>query len=187
MRLWVPLALLLSATSLCSGPEMAVPRYTTDGALRRPDGYRHWLFVGASIGMGYSESETASADKAPQQFHNIYIQPEAYRHFAAKGRFPDKTVLVMEVLSAGGNASINKQGRFEDRHLGIEAAVKDVARFPEEWAYFSFIGSAGEPLAAAKPFPKEACWSCHHQHGAADNVFVQFYPVLREARENAPK
>src|SRR5207249_1007671 len=85
--------------------------------------------------------------------------------------------------SAGGNASINKRGQFEDRFIGIEAAVKDEKRFPEKWAYFDFIGASGQALARAKPFPKEACWQCHNQHGAADNVFVQFYPVLRVATE----
>jgi len=49
-------------------------------------------------------------------------------------------------------------------------------------AYFNFIGSGGAPLAQAKPFAKQACWKCHNEHGAADNVFVQFYPVLREAK-----
>ena len=61
-------------------------------------------------------------------------------------------------------------------------ALKDEKRFPEKWAYFNFIGSKAPPLPQAKPFPKEACWNCHNQHAAADNVFVQFYPVLREAK-----
>jgi hypothetical protein len=88
----------------------------------------------------------------------------------------------MEVIAAGTNASINKKGQFEDKPLGIEVALKDEKRFAEKWAYFNFIGSGGAPLAQAKPFPKEACWKCHNEHAAADNVFVQFYPVLREAK-----
>jgi hypothetical protein len=30
----------------------------------------------------------------------------------------------------------------------------------------------------AQPFPKEACYGCHAEHAARDNVFVQFYPLL---------
>ena len=169
--------LLVSAGALGSDGEMAQPRFAGGNQLIRPAGYRQWVFVGSSLGMSYDNGQ---GETAPE-FHNIYLQPQAYRQFGETGKFPDKTVLVMEIVSSEGNASINKRGRFEDRFLGIEAAVKDETRFPEKWAYFSFIGPNGEPLAQAKPFPKEACWKCHNQHGAVDNVFVQFYPVLRDA------
>ncbi|MFQ5739924.1 MAG: hypothetical protein ACE5JX_13020 [Acidobacteriota bacterium] len=33
--------------------------------------------------------------------------------------------------------------------------------------------------AAAGAFAKSQCYNCHHEHGAADNVFSQFYPILR--------
>jgi len=180
-RVWV--LLVLAVGTLGSQKQMFQPRYVEDGELVRPEGYREWVFVGASLGMGYEQSRSSPAEVPHSaRFHNIYIQPEAYRRFAATGEFPDKTVLVMEVLTAGSNASINRQGRFEDRAVGIEAAVKDTVRFPEKWSYYSFIGPGDRPLAKAKPFDKDRCWSCHRQHGAVDNVFVQFYPVLREAR-----
>jgi hypothetical protein len=166
------------AAALTSQEKMYQPRFEDGNQLVRPEGYREWMFVGSNLNMGYSDDQTPKESR----FHNIYIQPEAYRQYAATGKFPDKTVLVMEVIAAGTNASINKRGQFEDRPIGIEVSLKDEKRFPGKWAYFNFIGSGGAPLAQAKPFPKEACWSCHNQHGAADNVFVQFYPVLREAK-----
>jgi len=61
---------------------------------------------------------------------------------------------------------------------------KDSKRFAEEWAYFSFEGQDGKPVSKAQPFPKNRCWSCHDQKAATDNVFTQFYPVLRAV---APK
>lgn len=155
---------------------MPEPRYTSSGRLVRPEGYREWMFVGANQGMGYVEGQA----KPRVNYHNIYIQREAYRTFRDTGKFPDKTMLVMELTSVGTNASINKQGTFEDRFIGIEVALKDDSRFAEKWAYFNFIGEADKPLADAGAMRKEACWSCHNQHGAVDNVFVQFYPVLRE-------
>lgn len=157
------------------------PRFAEGNELLRPQGYREWIFVGSGLGMSYSEE----AHMKTPHFTNVYINLEAYRKFVDTGKFPDKTILVMEAVSAGGKASINKRGQFEDRPIGIEAAVKEVNRFGEKWAYFSFIGASGESLTRAKPFPKEACWSCHNEHGAIDNVFVQFYPVLREARRTA--
>jgi hypothetical protein len=165
--------LLVCAWAAAAG--MPEPRYTQAGELLRPEGYREWMFVGASLGMGYKEGES----KSPM-FHNIFIQREAYEHFVKTGKFPDKTMLVMEKVEAATDESINKRGRFGRSFAGIEAAVKDVSRFAGTWAYFHFIGEGGEALPKAKAFPKESCWNCHNEHGAVDNVFVQFYPVLKE-------
>jgi hypothetical protein len=171
---------LLLAGALASEDLMVTPRYGADGALIRPEGFREWMFVGSNLNMGYSEGP----EPKESRFHNIYIQREAYKQFAATGKFPDKTMLVMEVITSGTNASINKRGQFEDQSVGVEVALKDEKRFPDKWAYFNFIGPNRTQLAAAKPFAKDRCWKCHNEHGAVDNVFVQFYPVLRDA---APK
>ena len=32
-------------------PTTSVPRYTSDGDLLRPEGYRTWVFVGAALGL----------------------------------------------------------------------------------------------------------------------------------------
>jgi len=177
MKLRYAVVLLLALGAIASQAQRSEPRFEEGNQLIRPEGYREWVFVGSGLGMSYNEGPP---DKAPH-FTNIYLEPHAYRHFLETGKFPDKTVLVMEVVTAGSRASINQQGHFEDSFIGVEAAVKDEKRFPEKWAYFNFIGSGGKALDRASPFPKEACWSCHHEHGEVDNVFVQFYPVLREA------
>ena len=57
-------------------------------------------------------------------------------------------------------------------------ALKDSARFDGGWAYFDFSGGK----TTAKPFAKQQCSSCHAEHAADDNVFTQFYPVLRRAK-----
>jgi hypothetical protein len=56
--------------------------------------------------------------------------------------------------------------------------VKDRERFDTGWAYFDF----GKDALRAVAFPRERCHDCHAAHGQADNVFVQFYPLLRQAR-----
>ena len=153
------------------------PSYASNGEMQIPVNYRQWQFVGSNLGIGYSDP---SADSKPGSFKNIYIRPDAYKAFKETGKFPDKTVLVMEVFTAGEKASPAKTGHFEEKLLGIEAAVKDEAKFPEEkWAYYNFIGKE-KALPTAKAFPKNSCWSCHKEHASVDNVFVQFYPVLRD-------
>lgn len=178
MRKFVLIALLAGALGFAAETKVA-PQFKDRNQLVRPEGYHEWVFVGSSLGMSYRKE--AGHEDHPE-FHNVYISPNAYREFREKGTFPDGTILILEIVSSGGNASINKAGKFEDKIIGIEASVKDSKHFPEKWAYFNFIGDKGEALAQAKPFPKQACWSCHNPHGEVDNVFVQFYPVLREAR-----
>ncbi len=179
MRTLLVVISLFAMVVLGSDAPKSEPRFADGNQLIRPEGYREWIFAGSGLGMGYREE---SAQKSAH-FTNIYIRREAYREFVTTGTFPDKTLLVMEVLTPGRKTSINQRGQFEDCFIGIQAAVKDEQRFPEKWAYFSFIGAGGKPLARAQAFAKEACWQCHHQHGAVDNVFVQFYPVLRNARK----
>jgi hypothetical protein len=161
---------------LASAAVAQEPRFNANNELLHPVGHREWIFVGSSLGMSYQENQQ---NRRPT-FHNVYVQPASYHAFQKTGEFPDGTMLVMEVLNAASQESINRQGHFEGRSIGVEAAVKDSARFPEKWAYFSFIGEDGSPKKTAKAFPQDACWSCHNEHGATDNVFTQFYPVLRQ-------
>lgn len=152
----------------------SAPAYDASGALLRPKGYRRWVFVGASLGLSYSEG---GHEDGPGDFHHVYLRPESYEAFRRTGRFPDQTVLVLELHRAAQKVSPSRHGLFEGQRIALEAAVKDAGRFPEGWAYFSFgDGSA----AAAKPFPRGDCFDCHRRHAASDNVFVQFYPVLRD-------
>ena len=167
IRLAIP---LLLAMALSAADEL---RFTKDNELIRPEEYRHWVFVGSSYAMSYREEGPAQ-----KNFHNTYIAPQSWEHFRKTGKFPEKTVLLLETYASGSQESINREGSFEDRFLGLSAAVKDSSRFKEGWAYFSF----GENRKTAKAFPKEDCWACHNKHAALDNVFVQFYPVLRRAR-----
>jgi hypothetical protein len=184
MRLLLGMSLLLF-TPFCFGESvMEVPKYTESGRLVRPEGYREWMFVGANLGMGYTEGQA----KPRTTYHNIYMQREAYQAYKTRGKFPDKTMLVMEVMSMGTNASINKQGSFADKLIGVEVSVKDESRFAQDkWAYFNFIGEKDKQLADSAPFRKQQCWNCHNEHAAVDNVFVQFYPALRDLRPVAEK
>ena len=156
---------------------MATPTYTTDGDLLLPKDYRTWIFVGASLGLSYSEG--AAAREGPGTFTNVYIQPEAYRYFMETGQFPEGTMLPMDIYRPGSRESINQAGYFEKDFLGMEVAVKDSERYEEGWAYLSFRDRSGGLKESASAFPKDRCYDCHAEHAATDNVFTQFYPVLQ--------
>lgn len=159
---------------------MVKPSYDDEGALNIPVGYREWVFVGASLGLSYSEEIKR---EGPGRFHHIYMQPESYRQYRDEGTFPEKTMLVMENYSAGSKENPNLHGHFEDERVGLEVALKDSEQFEDGWAYFNFTTAKGLGQTA-KAFPKAACYDCHAEHAQDDNVFVQFYPILREAGEN---
>jgi hypothetical protein len=167
---------------------MVTPQYNEKGLLILPTDYRKWVFVGSSLGLSYSGGEKETGE---QIFHHIYMQPEAYDAYIETGKFPEKTMFVMENYSAGSKDNNTAagvvegkekfgtlHGHFEDKRVGLEVALKDSETFEEQWAYFNFSGR-DKLRPAAKAFPKAACWNCHDSHAADDNVFIQYYPVLR--------
>lgn len=153
-------------------------------ALIRPEGYREWIFVGSSLGLAYSKNPDQKAGPGSDLYHNVYINPSSYREFAKTGKFPEGTVMVLELARPEVKSEPGLQGSFQKEFVALEASVKDSSRFEGGWAYFNFTEGAGKLKAKAEPFPQSACWSCHHVNAATDHVFTQFYPVLRAA---APK
>jgi len=160
---------------------MVLPEFDERGALLRPEHFETWTFVGTSLGITYSTDPPA---KGPGDFHNVYVQPEAFKYYVKYGEFPEKTLFVMTNSPASrkeGPDLINGRGHFAGKATGLEVSVKDSERFDESWAYFLFKTAGSR--RAAKALPTGTCYDCHAEHAAVDNVFTQFYSVLEEARE----
>ena len=176
--------------------EGSVAQFDAEGNLIRPEGYREWVFVGTPL-----TPNDLNGGMAPfPEFHAVYIDPASWAHYKKTGDFRDGTVLIKELITVGSKQATSGVGYFMGEYLGLEAAVKSKAQFPDEpgnWAYHSFTtpGSpmageemrskvhAGAPLKAkAKAFPTAVCASCHVASAAEDMVFTQFYPVLRAAK-----
>jgi hypothetical protein len=182
LLLYLSLASLLAVMAILTAAApppagMDLPSYTADGKLKRPAGFRNWVFAGASLGLSYAE---VSNQAPPGRMHNVYLQPEAYQHYLKTGAFPEKTMFALVLYEPRQKESISKHGYFSGKLSAVEIAVKDSERFEEGWAYFDF---GAETKEAAEPFPKDRCFACHHQNGQVDNVFVQFYPTLRDQRK----
>jgi hypothetical protein len=148
------------------------PRYAADGKLLRPEGYREWVYLSSGLGMNYSPGP--GGDDHPM-FTNVFVPQDAYRKFVATGKWPDKTIFVVEERGSTTNGSINKKGHFQTDLMGMGVEVKDESHFPDKWAYFAF----DEKAASAAALPKAACWQCHEDHAAVEHSFVQFYPTLK--------
>lgn len=152
--------------------QVDAPQFAAGGQLLRPGNYREWVWLSSGLGMSYS-----AAPSSDPNFDNVFVAPAAYRAFVATGKWPERTIFVLEEREAMSKGSINRSGHFQGALVGLEAEVKDTARFAGGWAFFDLSGGA----ASATAFPKTApCYSCHAQHGAVDNTFVQFYPTLLE-------
>ncbi len=111
-------------------------------------------------------------------FHTVLLEPTAYARYRRSGRFPDGAMLALVVREPAPRVAPAQGGRVAGRLVGVEMAVKDTARFAGGWAYFGFGRSL--PGTLARAFPRERCAACHARHAEHDNVFVQFYPILRE-------
>src|SRR5882672_3224850 len=159
------LMVAFASTGWFRAEEMLPARFEGKDTLLRPEGYREWIFVGSSLGLSYQENPDG-ADKPTADlglYHNVYINPSSYKAFASSGKFPEGTMLVLELASAGVKREPRLQGSYQNEFVALEATVKDSRRFAEGWAYFSFEGGDGKPVSKAQPFPKNRCWSCHDQ------------------------
>ena len=145
-------------------------RYDADGKLLRPE-YREWVFLGAGLDMTYG-SRAAAAQPDHHMFTNVFVNPASYRAFVGSGHWPDKTIFMLEVRHTGTDRRPNKAGLVQAEAVGLEAHVLDAAKGGSR--FYDFDGKdAGSPLPATS-----SCNTCHTEHGAVDETFVQFYPEL---------
>ena len=149
------------------------PVYTAEGKLVLPASYRDWTFLTSGFGMNYSNGESSNP-----MFTNVFVTPEALQGFKASGKWPDKSMFIVEIYSPASKGSINKSGKYQTNDIMARSIhIKDESRFPGKWAFFGY----DDDLKPSQQIPTTAvCYSCHEQHGAVDTTFVQFYPTLLE-------
>lgn len=184
----IPLAVALTACGsvvaeqmTATSTAMSTAQFSKDGKLIRPTGYREWVFIGAPL----TPNDMNDGQAAFPEFHNVYIDPISWRHWKTTGEFADGTVIVKELVSVGGKQAPSGKGYFQGDYIGLEAMVKSKTRFPDasgNWGFFRFtIENRPELHAQAAAQPRDNCQVCHQANAAKDQVFTQYYPVLRAA------
>ncbi|MGC2193525.1 MAG: cytochrome P460 family protein [Terriglobales bacterium] len=169
-------AITMFACILLVGQDYSAPKtssdYNSSGQMKLPAQYREWVYLTTGFDMSYNP-QLASMNHS--MFDNVFVNPEAYKKFLETGRWPDKTVMVLEARMAEGKGSINQKGHYQgEQVMAREVHVKDEARFPGKWAFFAFgDGDTGTLVPTSAD-----CYSCHSAHAAVDTTFVQFYPTL---------
>lgn len=153
-----------------------------DGKLERPTGYREWIYVGTPV----TPNDMNDGKAAFPEHHNVYIDPQSWKHWKKTGEFREGTILMKELVSVGSKAAVSGNGYFQGEFIGLEAVIKSEKLFPDEpgnWAYFSFSTPDHKKLTpTATAFPTESCNVCHAGAAADDFVFTQYYPVLRDGK-----
>ena len=152
-------------------------KWSANGELMRPEGYREWIFVGSPV----TPNDMNDGHAAFPEFHDVYIDRASFDQFRRTGAYPEGAVIVKELVSVGAKSASSGRGYFPGKFNGIAAAVKDTTRFGGErsgWGYFDF---GLEKKMAAVELPAN-CNACHKAGAERDMVFDQFYPVLKAAR-----
>lgn len=152
-----------------------VARFDDGGNLLVPGNLDEWIFLGSSLGMGYSQ-DNFDPD-SPGMFQIVQMEPNAYRAFIETGEFVDGTMLALHFYGSQNKISINRSGFVMDDLHFAEIHYKDSDRYPDGFNFFTF--QAGETVAQEVPLPND-CVDCHRKDGAYDGVFVQFYPTIHE-------
>ena|SRR5437016_973389 len=155
----------------CAAAAAQLLKYDDDHRLAIPADYREWVFLTSSLDLNYSDMAASRS-----VLDNVFVNPDAYKAFVKNGTWPDNTVLIKENRVAEAAGTISKSGKFQTRIASMEMHVKDEKRFRGGWAFFVSNGtSPGVPIPVTAD-----CFSCHAEHGAVNNTFVQFYPTLLE-------
>lgn len=156
---------------------VTVAEFNEDGDLVRPGDLEKWVFLGASLGMGYNDGVPFDPD-TPGNFQTVLMEPTAYDVFQDTGVFPDGSMFALMFHGSRNNVSINQSGFVMDDLLAVEIHLKDKARFPETGFNFFFFG-ADDTEAGALSTPND-CTNCHTRHAETQGVFTQFYPTLKD-------
>lgn len=160
------------------------PKYSKEGELLLPEGFERWVYLGSPL-----TPQGLNNEQAPfPEFHNVYIQPEAYDAFLSAGAFPEGTILFKELqltlerqFPDGSRVESSGRGYFPGERHGVDVSVKDSARCAEtnNWCYYNFGHHAPPYEEIAAAMPAEACAACHQANAATDMVFTQFYTRLK--------
>ena len=157
-------------------------KFNSAGELIRPTGYREWIYIGSPL----TPNDMNNGKAAFPEFHNVYIDPTSWEHWKNTGEFPDGTLIVKELVSVGSKQASSGSGYFQGEYLGLEASTKSIKHFPDvpgNWGYFRFtIDNSTELRKTSVVQAKNNCLGCHKASAAQDQVFTQYYPVLRAAK-----
>jgi hypothetical protein len=163
----------LNAQTPAAPEPLEIARFTPKGELQKPTDLANWVFLGASLGMGYNPGSFNAAN--PGQFQVVLMEPAAYRHFVKHRSYAPGSMFLLAFYNADKQArSINQNGFTQADLTNYEIHVISAGAERHAFYMFNADSAQGRPLP-----PNNTCVRCHIDHGAFDGTFAQFYPTLR--------
>jgi hypothetical protein len=153
---------------------LEVARLDTAGKLLKPADLESWIFLGASLGMGYNPGSFNAS--RPGQFQVVLMEPNAYRYFAKNKRYAPGSMFLLSFFDTEQRRSINTQGFVQANLTNYEIHLIEPRTGDARHTFYMFDANSkvGTPLP-----PGNGCVRCHVDHGAFDGTFAQFYPTAR--------
>lgn len=152
-----------------------IARISADGKLQKPADLSNWIFLGASLGMGYNPGSFNAAH--PGQFQVAMMEPGAYRYFMENGKYAPGSMFLLSFYNSDTQPrSINQNGftQADLTNFEIHVIAPDSSQEGHSFYLFGANAQEGNPVP-----PGNACVRCHVAHGAFGGTFAQFYPTIR--------
>ena len=179
------LAAVASAAALAQTAPVQTAPSSTDGALQlaridpagklmKPADLQTWVFLGASLGMGYNPGSFNAAH--PGQFQVVLMEPNAFRFFRENKRYAPGSMFLLSFYDSDQRRSINQKGFVQADLTNYEIHLIAPRSGDDRHTFYMFGANdtQGSPIPAGN-----ACVRCHVDHGAFDGTFAQFYPTIR--------
>jgi hypothetical protein len=152
--------LLLCAVGFSSELPPSNPKISKNELLL-PANYHNWVTLSPSTAGIPSHRHKKVASK-------LFVEPTAFEHFTRTGTWPNKTVIVLELSSSKARA------RAKSDVMGLEAAVKNDASFPNSWTYYGIIYD--HPQQSSDTLKAEKPCDCDQP---LDSMLAMAFPTLR--------
>src|SRR5689334_18216068 len=184
----ISLLLNINTKPIAAQDKPFTAQFDANGKMKRPTGYRGWVFVGAPLTPNALNNGKANFP----EYHHVYIEQKNVDAYLKTGEFPEGTVIVKELTRVldptfpdGSRKEPSGRGYFNGAYNGIDLTVKDSKRFAKTngWGFFTFGHHPlpYEKTAAEKPVSE--CAGCHIANVAStDMTWIQFYPLLRDKK-----
>lgn len=147
--------------------------------LLRPTGFEEWIFVGAAV-TPRSENPDRNAHEG---FRSIYLDPYGWSVFRQTGHIPDGAVFVRQWVSIGARSASSGRGYFMGETGRLEVSARSAEHFPDTPGNWGFFGFGERDAGKAEIAAVSLCLGCHTTASSQEMVFIEHYPLLREARE----
>ena len=116
------------SSRVSAAPAQSTAVFDADGKLKRPEGYRHWVFVGAPLTPNALNNGKANFP----EYHRVYVEEKNLDVYLKTGSFPEGTVIVKELTRVlnptfpdGSRSEPSGRGYFNGEYNGMGVTVKD--------------------------------------------------------------